>query len=120
MQSQLDASIRNALNFNENEYVNFGDIDAMEGVQNLTIEFWLRADLLDANDKIFMKGTDDVNSIHFGVDPLDNTVYTVNVAGMHQTEPELIETGTWQHLAIVFDGTQANATDRLKVYFDGF
>jgi len=106
-----------------NQYVNCGDLTCLNAVSAFTICFWMRQDVINAADNIFVKFLDASNSIYFytAADTFmyfylenTNTGIARTTAAYGNSVPAL----SWHHVAVVFDGAQA-AANRLLVYFDG-
>ena len=108
------------------DYVNCGDIDDIDGIGKLTIEAWVNWQTLDLLSTIVAKRNNHSDKIQFGLgqsgsgdtDDIKIQIGT-GVLGYGYTSGDIISTGTWYHVAMVFDGAQAADTDRLKFYLNG-
>ncbi|MGA2298323.1 MAG: LamG domain-containing protein, partial [FCB group bacterium] len=100
-----------------NDYVDCGNIDALNGTSAFTFEGWVRIDQWEAWNTIFTKagkisietgGT--AGDLYCEVRNPDNTYgYATGAVGINQ----------WNHIAMVYDGTQDSNQKRLKLYVNG-
>ena len=106
------------------EYIDCGDIDEMDGVTKITIMGWAKR--LESNDRItFEKSTSSSNRIGLNLDT-DGVLYA-NVGTGNPSDPSsggawayVSLSGTdWNHIAMVYDGTQADNATRLNIYING-
>jgi hypothetical protein len=117
----------NALNFDgTDDYVDFGDVDAIDGASTLTMEAWIYVESYGSFPTIIAKTESNSNTV--GI-TLDNgtgvlTALTRNGAsgagqdGLGKTTTT-VSLNTWTHVAMVFDGTQSGNSERLKFYING-
>ncbi|MHC4251006.1 MAG: LamG-like jellyroll fold domain-containing protein, partial [Planctomycetota bacterium] len=111
------------------DYVNCGDIDAMDAAGTFTISLWFnrRADnagtSLDTNHGInnvlFAQSSDSSNdNFELGTEGTSIEIYFDGSSG--DGNPVSHDAGivndTWYHVAVVYDGS---AADRLSIYVDG-
>ncbi len=97
--------------------VNCGDIDALDGASKFTYEGWVYlnqwkpwTNLFDDNGKTLMQVGGTLGEIYCIMRNPNNTYgYATLVL------PEKV----WTHVAMVYDGTQAVANNRLKLYVNG-
>ena len=100
------------------DYIDCGDIDDMDGASKITIAGWAKR--LESNDRItFEKSTSTTNRIGLNLDT--NGVLYANVStGSAGAYGYASLSGTdWNHIAMVYDGTEANNATRLKLYING-
>lgn len=104
------------------------DISATDGVNKMTVMAWIKPESLATSNNAPLSqcptsGTDNkwLWRVH-GTNADEYTMFisasTSDFSNTGNTTDADIATGTWQHVAWVYDGTQANA-DRLKFYKDG-
>ncbi|MCP3962066.1 MAG: hypothetical protein GY719_29845, partial [bacterium] len=95
-----------------------GDVDALDGLEVFTGEAWVKFDSGADFQRVFSKVmTDNKN----GFDLLTyqgridfNPMNDANV-GVH-TSPGTLQTDTWMHIAVVYDGTKTGNLERAKIY----
>lgn len=104
----------------DGDYVDCGDIDAMDGQSALTIALWAYADTLGSYRALCRKQLDASNRIIMHVSVGGNTYWNIcNGANTYGSKEGLVSTGAWHHFGLVFDGAGATNADRLKGYYDG-
>jgi hypothetical protein len=112
-----------------NDVVNAGDINAFDSSQHLTAEMWVRIDQFDAWRTFFCKFQNLANRIQFQQYSEPGKIAVVvnnsadikkegNQAYYYTPNPE-VTIGDWFHLAMVFDGTQPEQEQRLKLFING-
>ncbi len=109
------------------DYVDIGDISEVEGVQKVTWSVWISPDKSSVSYPVigkydsytfpypggFIIGSWGDNKIAFFIsDTSDNRLVAV-------TSNPVIGINKWQNIAAVFDGSQPNSTDKIKIYFNG-
>ena len=124
-QFSIDYTLPNyALDFDgANDHVNLSDLNnKIENISAFTIETWVYLDSHASNEGIFSK---------FDAAGASIDLLLGNAAGrvffrVGNGENSLVQTvggpltlSTWHHLAVVFDGSQTNANDRVKIYVGG-
>ncbi|MDN5201070.1 hypothetical protein QQ008_06850 [Fulvivirgaceae bacterium BMA10] len=98
---------------------NFGDINALDGAGQFSFETWLYIDNWVQGTNIFAKAAGSSSRIDLQLGSLVNNQVYVHVANGSNTFLEfhnILLTGTWQHVAVVYDGSLGTAVDRVKVY----
>ncbi|HCX23120.1 MAG TPA: hypothetical protein DHN29_14465, partial [Cytophagales bacterium] len=113
----------------DDDNVDFGDIAAMEGIPQLTMSIWiLSRDLSTDFQGIFLKrnqggGSNSIEILHggSGLGDADDIFFRVNSGSdaYGYSSGNVLKTNTWQHVVMVYDGTQASGDDRTKGYLDG-
>lgn len=88
------------------DYVNLNP-DAVNNLSAGTIETWVYLNALGTNQTICSKQSDGENSYAiFSIDPSGTLIYqSSNAAAI--TSVGTLTTGTWNHVAVAFDGTSA-------------
>jgi hypothetical protein len=115
----------NALDFDgTNDYVDCGDINAIDGISKLTIEAWGNWRTLDRLSTIASKRQSHLDKIQFGLGESSNTndvriQIGTGSLGYGYTTGNIISTDTWYHVAMVFDGSKTGNANRLKFYLNG-
>ncbi len=106
----------NALDFDGvNDRVDLGNMSALSGASQATIEYWIKPGALGAYKHHFnFSGTFRTQFPASG-GMLNTYIAPAQIA----TQSAVLSVGTWAHVAVVFDGTQPVANDRVKVFIDG-
>jgi hypothetical protein len=110
----------NALNFDgENDIVDLGNIGVLNGVSQYTIETWVKFETFSVYGTVFAKrvGDTDRAAMLQVWDESGNIAVAVNNGYGYTSEP--LNTGTWYHIAVVYDGAQTSDAERLKLYVNG-
>lgn len=102
----------------QNDLVDCGNIEDLNNANQFTFETWVRIDkwkawanILGKGDKVLLQTGSGQGDIYCIVRNPDNTYgYIKSILPLHQ----------WIHLAMVYDGSQAENNDKLKLYIDGF
>jgi hypothetical protein len=127
MTSAIKAQPAAALNFDgSNDRVIAGDIDALDGIPQMTYEAWIQLESSPTgSDHKGIAGkvlAGDGNTISWlTADPNGKVSMwlgngSVNLAS---TPTGVLSLGNWHHIAMVFDGNQSGNANRLKIYVDG-
>ena len=110
------------------DFVDAGDINALDGQAQLTLEAWVKISDLSAagNLPIIVKGVGNDNRILLSVVTSNNFIRVAVETGPPNDNAGRTANGLldgreneWIHLAFVFDGSAAAPTDRYKLYVDG-
>lgn len=117
--------VNGCLNFSSNSgVVNGGSPTIFDGLNTMTLSLWINPQTLTNNNSIISKFNGSSNAFQ---------VRTTSTAGQLRiiisnaatdssnyclTSGQTLDTGYWQHIAIVYDGTAA-ASDRIKAYKNG-
>lgn len=114
----------NALDFDgTDDYVSCGDIAAADGATELTMEAWVKFDALTGFSRIIVKEQNGSNT--------DGTGITLTTGGQgfrflarngsdaYGETGNILSTGTWTHVAFVYDGSGASNADKLSCYVNG-
>jgi hypothetical protein len=108
----------NYLNFNSaNDFVNCGNIQELSNAQKITFEAWVNvkkwsnwSSIINKGDRIFLGTGDQLGELVCAMRNPDNTYgYAINA----------IKLGEWNHIAMVYDGSQATNDTKLKLYVNG-
>ena len=106
-----------ALNFDGvDDFVDHGDIAAIDGTASLTICMWIKPETLAAAKGIIQKGPAtgfDVRMKNVSGD------LEMRIAADFHSSTGFFTANTWVHLAIIYDGSQVADADQLKWYKDG-
>ena len=131
---RTEGKIGQALSFDgTDDYVNLGDMTPTEGQSTLTWAFWTKANY-SGNDSCFLCkveltnqtqnswGITNTPSSWFGT-TRDVRVYiptSLSDTSTHCNTPNnALTSGAWNHVVVVFDGTQTGNTNRIKFYING-
>ncbi len=102
---------------NPNDFVYFDDIPELNNAEKFTLEGWVNIKkwsnwsyIFNKNDQIILCTGTEVGKIYCMVRNPDNTYgYATNAVKLNE----------WAHLAMVFDASQPNNSDKLKLYVNG-
>ncbi len=123
-----------AIDFSDSDdYVNIGDMTALEGEDTATWSFWVKPNAFSGISYCFIcKGNPNgetqmawnilEGSTGFnGADELQVKIPTINtdILTLGGTDASVLAVGRWTHVAVVFDGTLSGNDNRLKIYTDG-
>ena len=100
------------------DYIDFGDINEMDGASQLTISAWMKR--FASDDKVVVEkltNNDDRVALHLGA---DGVIYYIISTGSGLAYGSVALTGTdWHHIVGVFDGSLSGNANRLKIYVNG-
>jgi len=120
-----------AYNFDgSNDGINWAHISSLNGVTKLTIAFWINSTSSTFYDMILScigAATSGAgNTTGFGVQHPASDATALYLAFRNgSSTPEkvtnggVLSTGTWTAVWVVYDGTQASATDRVRLWISG-
>ena len=96
--------------------VTLGTISSLNSASAFTISFWSNFDTPQTNDGvIFTNRVDNDNRIT--IYRYNTSIYFhINSSGSNQGNVTAPSTGSWAHIAMVYDGSGSANADRLKVY----
>ena len=119
-------SAQTGLDFDgDDDYVNCSDVDAFDNLTEFTVEAWVYWRDLNRLSTIISKRIDHMDKIQFGLsesgdtDDLRLQIGDGTLLGEAYTTGDIISINTWYHIAVVFDGIQANNKEKLKLYVNG-
>jgi hypothetical protein len=107
-----------ALSFDgTNDKVEFGDIAVLDsGLTALSVLFWLKYTNPQLADQIVTKGNGSSNGFNIrNTNPSQRIVFGVGSGDHRVTLPD----SDWHHWAMVYDGSQGTAANRIVPYQDG-
>jgi len=110
-----------ALDFDgADDFVDCGDIDALDGVSTFTIEIWANFPVFESNHGLIGKGINANSRIAIQLFSSSTLIFVVgNGSGANGRILGALDLNTWHHIAMVFDGTQTGNSNRLRAYIDG-
>ncbi len=116
-----------ALEFDgSNDYVNAGDIAAIDGVSQLTAMGWMYIKSFADWEMLMEKRTDGNNEFYMAQSASGyggNNDVMIDLSNGSDTygytNDDILSLGVWGHWVMVFDGSQAENGSRLKFYFNG-
>jgi len=125
--TKADCKINGCQSFDGGDYVDLGDQPATEGVSQLTVSTWVKGSTYPALTCFVCKAnlsgsptqyswvfeTYGTNAVVAGIAPTTTT----DAYGTSPTNS--LTTNAWNHVVMVFDGTQTGNTNRLKIYING-
>lgn len=110
------ADNRSVLLDGTNDFIDCGDIAAINSASTLTINFWLKCD--PSETSLFISKYNDANNrIHIGA--VSNILYFNTSNGGGQYGQVAFSSTAWNMLTLVFDGGQTGNANRLKGYING-
>ncbi|MDR3667879.1 MAG: YCF48-related protein [Ignavibacteriaceae bacterium] len=119
----------NCLHFDGvDDYVNVGNVTALNGTPTLTIEMWINIQTWSTWNTFFSKfyTLNDLVYDRIEFQEWESTGDLGVIIGTQSggnsyayTNTHPVYTGDWFHLAMVYDGTAATNSDRLKLYING-
>lgn len=108
--------------------VNGGDVAFTDGLTQMTVSLWLDPLTLATNKSIITKNAASQKSFAIVTDASTSSEIRVHIADSvgeadnttyFTTSGLGLSASTWQHLAVVYDGTQSAPTSRVHVYKNG-
>ncbi|MFC1678479.1 LamG domain-containing protein [Patescibacteria group bacterium] len=123
-----DGKINSAGSFDgDSDYIDTVDMASLDNASYFTISAWIRPDTLGDWEVIFSKRTNSENQIliqESGAGSGGNDDFLILVKngsndGGIRTTGNIISTGVWQHIVVVYDGTIGTASDRVTFYHNG-
>ncbi len=113
----------------EKQYVNCGNIKELKGTSAFTLEAWVKIKNYRLFGTIFCNQAEKPNErIHLALSGYEqggvsNIIFVVGDDGInnanYNTTSNPIKIGKWIHIAAVFDGTQVEDTNKIKIYVNG-
>ncbi|TXH00473.1 MAG: LamG domain-containing protein [Candidatus Moraniibacteriota bacterium] len=106
------------LNFDgTDDYVAMGDINAIDGITNLTMVGWFKRASTNAHLTI---GKSESSTYRTNINFYNDGNVYLNIGDNGISYGYFASNDTeWHHLVMVFDGSQSGNANRLRVYFDG-
>lgn len=102
-----------------NDAVSLGNITSLNNVSQYTVEYWGRfANFTTWTTMISKRLNDTERVVHIQFGSPTGEIYAF-ISNNYITTTTNISPNVWTHIAVVYDGTLATTTDRLKIYFDG-
>ena len=100
------------------DYIDCGDLSYMDGVTKITITGWAKR--LESDDRItFEKSTGVNDRVGLNLD-VDGVLYANMGTGSAGRWAYASLSGTdWNHIAMVYDGTQGSNATKLNIYING-
>ncbi|MDI9309653.1 MAG: LamG domain-containing protein [Limnohabitans sp.] len=104
-----------------NDFVTVGNTTVLNGLSSYTIEYWGRfanfnqwTTMISKMHAIYQAN----RSAHIQFGSSDGEIYAFIGDSYNYTINKILP-NQWTHIAVVFDGSQAVNSDRLKIYFNG-
>jgi len=115
-----------AYNFpDSNDYIEIGDVEALGGVQQLTGIAWIKPYSLDEDAALISK-LDACNKFYGGflmrLSHRELTFFMSDSSDARlavETISSTMSIDIWQQVAFVFDGSQTDVADKMKIYYNG-
>ncbi len=108
---------------NNDEYLELPDVTQLNGASAFTISFWVNQDNSNVLERFFYKinGTTGAIDQDISIASYNGNFYfeVGNGANSYGSCSSTISTGTWFHVAAVYDGTLTGNSNRMKLYIDG-
>jgi hypothetical protein len=102
-----------------NDVVDLGNVAALNGVSQYTLEGWVRLNSYNAWSTLFAKRQSDGDRAVVLQLYGSSGQLAVAVNGGYGYTSQAVPLNRWVHLAVVFHGTQGTAAEQLKLYVDG-
>jgi len=104
-----------------NGTISAGDVSTLSGASKFTIEGWVKFNTLSAWSTIFYRYASGTNRIVLSSNNVNglHVVVTNGSTNFANSADNIVAAGQWYHLAMVYDGTQANDAGKLKLYVNG-
>ncbi len=119
---QIPGKIGGSLDFDgADDYVNMGDIQSLNSVTAFTISGWIKQTDNGSYNRIFGKRNGDNNDIFFSSYLSKLYIEVGNGANTYGywNNYSTISSGTWFYVTVVYNGSGASNSDKLKLYIDG-
>ncbi|CAN5322938.1 hypothetical protein BH10PAT1_BH10PAT1_1790 [soil metagenome] len=121
--------VNGCLNFDTTtDNVSAGDVAFVDGLTGMTASFWLNPQTLATNKMILSKANNTTQRV-FQIKTDNTTAAKLKVmisssasdtSNYCVTSASVLSASTWQHVVVIYDGTQSSGTDtRVKVYVNG-
>ncbi len=113
------------LNFQYRSHVDCGDMPELDNAQAFTLEAWFKPDILRNWSNLIMRSKSNEHRVGIQFGPVDaGTADVYGLVGNGEnshgyTSGKPVAEGAWHHVAMVYDGTANQQTDRLKIYLNG-
>lgn len=118
-QTKIDNWSSHSMDFDGiNDYVDCGDVDALDNVSTFTISVWFKLDGTGNNDTIFAKTTDANNRIDIIKHSNGILYFQLHNGGNGYLGVNFSDLG-WNHVAMVFDGSQGGTIPASPYYQAG-
>ena len=101
------------------DYVNAGDIGAIDGVSVLTISAWVKKNIVAKNMGIVNKETGGTNDIDMSYSSSGRWSIELGNGADTNAYVNITNDTSWHNMIIVFNGGGSGNTDRLQAYLDG-
>ena len=105
------------------DYLEFSDIAALNNTSAFTVSFWMNQDDNTAYDRLFHiiddPSTEDISIASYSGDLYFEVGNGANSFGFWPNYADSIASGSWFHVAAVFDGTLTGNANRAKLFIDG-
>tara|TARA_R110000824_G_scaffold116641_4_gene268210 strand:- start:4516 stop:6855 length:2340 start_codon:yes stop_codon:yes gene_type:complete len=99
------------------EYVNFGDVSAIDSLSAITISSWIKCSSTGGTNPIFSKYKDDNENIQLLV---NGNKILFQVENSNDCSADFAYTSNdWNHIVAVFDGSGGTNADKCKIYLNG-
>lgn len=112
------------LDFIDEDYLDAGDVDALDSTQQFTFQAWVKLDKHKTWTKLFSKAQNVQHRIGIEYGPASNnksSLYLLcgNGSNAYGYTGQVFEMGEWYHITMVYDGTANANASRLKLYVNG-
>ena len=118
--------LNGAASFDGNDYIYNCGLDELNGITNFTVAGWVKYNILTENDIIFWRGTATTDRIALSSGAAGSagsknslTAMIGNTTNTWAYTGSILSVGKWFHVAFVYSGSEAENTDRIKVYYNG-
>lgn len=116
-------NLNQAINFDgANDYINIGDLAAVEGQSALTMESWIKPNAFVNGASWLSKSSSSMSNLDLmfsGISGAFLARVTNSATTSYGTTGNVLTIGAWYHIVMVFNGLGSTNADRLKVYVNG-
>ena len=117
---------RGAYNFTGANYIDMGDLNAVDGATQLTYSLWAKFNTLTDFDGLVSKQSTTTSRLQLilgGSGLGDNNDVAITVGNgantFGYTTSNFVRTNVWYHMVMVYNGSADNNSEKLKFYVNG-
>ncbi len=104
------------------DYISFGDLSSLvDNKSKLSISLWMNLPNAGEQNRVTGKYGGSLTKwlgVNASSDKVNFVVSNIGSSLAYASTGSVLTDNTWHHVVCVFDGTQANANDRIKIYID--
>lgn len=124
----VSGKVNSSLSFDGvNDYIDSGDIDALDGLSSLSISLWVKPTSLSTLKSLISKynsstGNWIIETSYNGAGGANNLLFAPTAIGGNDygyTTGNVLNNNVWTHVAMAYDGSGSGNAERLKAYING-